>query len=165
MDKYNHIQIERQEIVPTYRGRANPTAPRPPARVRAQHGQKLHTELAQASEAILSARRDAGIQTDSLMVLEISSDALSGEMLELLISRFQLFLVEETPVVGTDRSRLIVQFENQAAIDQFNAERALWETDAQEEAILTYAKRRDLFSCIDAVRSMTREDRMGPKLK
>lgn len=165
MDKYNHIQIERQEIVPTYRGRANPTAPRPPARVRAQHGQKLHTELAQASEAILSARRDAGIQTDSLMVLEISSVALSGEMLELLISRFQLFLVEETPVVGTDRSRLIVQFENQAAIDQFNAERALWETDTQEEAILTYAKRRDLFSCIDAVRSMTREDRMGPKLK
>lgn len=35
MDKYNHIQIERQEIVPTYRGRSNPTAPRPPARVRA----------------------------------------------------------------------------------------------------------------------------------
>ena len=164
MDKYNHIQIERQEIVPTYRGRSNPIAPRPPARVRAQHGQKLYTELAQASETILSARRDAGIQTDSLMVLEISSNALSGEMLELLISRFQLFLVEETPV-GTDRSRLIVQFENQAAIDQFNAERALWEIDVQEEAILTYAKRRDLFSCIDAIRSMKRDDRMGPKLK
>ena len=165
MDKYNHIQIERQEIVPTYRGRPNPTAPRPPARVRAQHGQKLRTELSQASESILTARREAGIQTDSLMVLEISSEALSGEILELLISRFHLFLVEETPVIGTDCSKLIVQFENQAAIDQFNAERELWETDAREEAILTYAKRRDLFSCIDAVRSMTREDRIGAKLK
>lgn len=165
MDKYNHIQIERQEIVPTYRGRPNPTAPRPPARVRAQHGQKLRTELSQASESILTARREAGIQTDSLMVLEISSEALSGEILELLISRFHLFLVEETPVIGTDCSKLIVQFENQASIDQFNAERELWETDAREEAILTYAKRRDLFSCIDAVRSMTREDRIGAKLK
>lgn len=87
-------------------------------------GKSFIQNLQQASETILSARRDAGIQTDSLMVLEISSDALSGEMLELLISRFQLFLVEETPVVGTDRSRLVVQFENQAAIDQFNAERA-----------------------------------------
>ena len=165
MDKYNHIQIERQEVVPTYRGHPNPTAPKPPVRVRTQHGQKLYTELAQASEAILSARRNAGIKTDSLMVLEISSDALSGDMLELLISRFQLFLVEETPEVGTNRSRLIVQFENQEAIDRFNTERALWEIDAPEDAILTYAKRRDLFSCIDAVRSMTCEDRIGPKLK
>lgn len=165
MDKYNHIQIERQEIVPTYRGRSNPTAPKPPIRERTQHGQKLRTELAQASEAILTARRDVGIQTDSLMVLEISSEALSGEMLGLLISRFNLCLVEETPISGSDRSKLVVQFENQAAIERFNSERALWETDVQEEAILTYAKRRDLFNCIDTVRSMSREDRTGTKLK
>lgn len=165
MDKYDHIQIERQEIVSTYRGRPNPNAPRPPVRSKAQHGQKLRAELSQASESILTTRREAGIQTDNLMVLEISSEALSGEILELLISKFRLFLVEETSVAGTDRSKLIVQFENQAAIDQFNAERALWETDAQEDAILTYAKRRDLFCCIDAIRSMTREDRMGAKLK
>ena len=143
----------------------NPNAPRPPVRSKAQHGQKLRAELSQASESILTTRREAGIQTDNLMVLEISSEALSGEILELLISKFRLFLVEETSVAGTDRSKLIVQFENQAAIDQFNAERALWETDAQEDAILTYAKRRDLFCCIDAIRSMTREDRMGAKLK
>lgn len=165
MEKYNHIPIERQEIVAAYRGRSNPTAPRPPVRERTQHGQKLHTEISQTSAAILNARRDIGIQTDGLMVLEISSEALSNEMLELLISKFNLYLVEETSLSNSSRSKLVVQFENQMAIEQFNAERALWETDAQEDAVLTYAKRRDLFSCIESVRVMTREDRIGPRLK
>lgn len=166
MEKYDHIQIERQEVVPTYRGRSNPTAPRPPMRSNVQHGQKLHSELSQASESILAARRDIGIETDSLMVLEISSEALPNEILELILGRFKLYLVEETPIAGTDNSKLVVQFENQAAIDQFNVERALWESDEQVDTeLLTYAKRRDLFRCIEAVRSMTREDRIGPSLK
>ena len=76
MDKYDHIQIERQDIVAPYRGRPNPLAPKPPLRSKGQHGQKLRTELAQASESILSTRRDMGIQTDSLIVLELSSEAL-----------------------------------------------------------------------------------------
>ena len=166
MEKYDHIQIERQEIVPTYRGRSNPTAPRPPMRSNVQHGQKLRSELSQASESILAARRDIGINTDSLMVLEISSEALPSEILELLLGRFKLYLVEETPIAGTDQSKLVVQFENQAAIDRFNAERALWESDEQKNTeLLTYAKRRDLFRCIDSIRCMTQEDRIGPKLK
>lgn len=166
MEKYDHIQIERQEVVPTYRGRSNPTAPRPPMRSNVQHGQKLHSELSRASESILAARRDMGIETDSLMVLEISSEALPNEILELILGRFKLYLVEETPIAGTDNSKLVVQFENQAAIDQFNVERALWESDEQVDTeLLTYAKRRDLFRCIEAVRSMTREDRIGPRLK
>ena len=166
MEKYDHIQIERQEVVPTYRGRSNPTAPRPPMRSNVQHGQKLHSELSRASESILAARRDVGIETDSLMVLEISSEALPNEILELILGRFKLYLVEETPIAGTDNSKLVVQFENQAAIDQFNVERAFWESDEQVDTeLLTYAKRRDLFRCIEAVRSMTREDRIGPRLK
>jgi hypothetical protein len=166
MKKYDHIQIERQEVVPTYRGHSNPMAPRPPMRSNMQHGQKLQKELTQASDSILATRRDIGIETDNLMVLEITSEALSNEILELMLGRFKLYLVEETPIAKTDNSKLVVQFENQAAIDQFNRERALWEADTQiDTELLTYAKRRDLFRCIEAVRSMTREDRIGPKLK
>lgn len=166
MEKYDHIQIERQEIVSKYRGRSNPTAPKPPTRSHIQHGKKLSSELSQASEFILSTRRDLGIQTDSLMVLEISSEALPSEILELLLNRFNLYLVEETLITGTNNSKLIVQFENRAAIDQFNAERALWECDEHiDSEFLTYAKRRDLFQCIDAIRSMSREDRIGLKLE
>lgn len=162
-----HIQIERQDVVPSYRGHANPMAPRPPIRVNGQHGQKLRSELSQASETILSTRREMGIQTDNLMVLEISSDSLPNEILEMLLGRFHLYLVEETPIVGTENNtKLVVQFENQAAIDQFNDERGLWETDEHTDTeLLTYAKRRDLFRCIEAVRSMTRDDRIGPRLK
>ena len=166
MEKYNHIQIERQKTVGKYRGHSNPRAPKPPIRSNAQHGQKLSAELSQASESILAARRDIGIDTDSLMVLEISSQALPNEILELLLGRFKLYLVEETSITGTDKSRLVIQFENQAAIDQFNAERALWESDEEVDTeLLTYAKRRDLFRCIESVRNMTREDRLGPKLR
>lgn len=166
MQKYDHIQIERQELVPKYRGHSNPTAPKPPTRINAQHGQKLRSELSQASESILSVRRELGIQTDNLMVMEISSNALPNEILELILGRFKLYLVEEIPVDGTDNSKLVVQFENKDAIDQFNEERSLWETDERVDSeLLTYARRRDLFRCIESIRSMTREDRIGPKLK
>lgn len=92
MQKYDHIQIERQELVPKYRGHSNPTAPKPPTRINAQHGQKLRSELSQASESILSVRRELEIQIDNLMVMEISSNALPNEILELILGRFKLYL-------------------------------------------------------------------------
>ncbi len=166
MKKYDHIQIERQEVTPTYRGHSNPNSPKPPMRSNVQHGQKLRSELSQASESIFAARRDMGIQTDTLMVLEISSRALPNEILELVLGRFKVYLVEETNIAGTDNSKIVLQFESQAAIDQFNNERSLWESDKQVDTeLLTYAKRRDLFRCIESIRCMTREDRIGPKLK
>ena len=165
MANYDHIQIERQETVSTYRGRPNPAAPKPPVRDRKRHGQKLSEEISQASKNVLDSRKNIGIQTDKLMVLELSGEALSGDLLELLINKFRLSLVEETAEPGSNQSKLIVQFEDQEAIAQFNAERALWEDDLPDEVLLTHAQRRNLFSCIDAVRSLTPEDRMGPHLK
>lgn len=165
MEKYNHIQIERQENVGRYRGHSNPIAPKPPQRVRKEHGEKLQAEIVQASRDILSARKDAGIETDNLMVLEIQSEALSGELLESLINSFRLTLVEETPLAELNRSKLVVQFDNQDAVNEFNNERSLWESDSHDEAKLTYAKRRDLFCCIDNVRCLTKEDRIGKRLK
>lgn len=102
------------------------------------------------------------------MVLEVSStDALTGDLLELLISRFNLFLVEETSVEA-NRSKLVVQFEDRSAIEKFKEERNLWASgspDEMGEGILTFAKRRDLFSCIESIRCLTREDRIGERLK
>ena len=72
MANYDHIQIERQETVSTYRGRSNPAAPKPPVRDRKQHGQKLSEEISQASKNVLDSRKNIGIQTDKLMVLELS---------------------------------------------------------------------------------------------
>ena len=125
----------------------------------------MKAQLEASLGAILSKRRDVGIQSENLVVLELMSDALSPNLLEHLLRKFNMYLVEETDIPNSNMSRLVVQFENLSDIQAFNRERKLWEDDDENEAILTYAKRRDIFSCIDNIRSVTREDRIGVRLK
>jgi len=93
------------------------------------------------------------------------SDALSPELLEHMLRKFNMYLVEETSIPNSNNSRLLVQFENAEAINQFNNERELWEVDDQDDAILTPAQRRDIFNCIEKIRAVGREDRIGARLK
>lgn len=165
MAEYNHIEIMRVEMVRPYKFTPNRSAPRPPIRNRKQHGENLKAQLEASLGAILSKRRDVGIQSENLVVLELMSDALSPNLLEHLLRKFNMYLVEETDIPNSNMSRLVVQFENLSDIQAFNRERKLWEDDDENEAILTYAKRRDIFSCIDNIRSVTREDRIGVRLK
>ena len=109
-----------------------------------------------------------GINSKNLLVLEIISDAMSREILENMLVKFNLFLVEETDIIDIDkpnRSKLVIQFEDESALDLFNKERELWQNDDPNDAILTYAQRRDLFNCIENIRNVSREDRIGPRLK
>jgi hypothetical protein len=165
MEQYEHIQIERQDLVPHYRGHSNPNIPRPPIRDKIRHGEKLRTELAKTSASIIKTRKDIGIQSDNLMVMEIGSDSLSNELLELMVSKFGLYLVEETEMDSPNCMKLIVQFPGKRTIEVFDNERKLWETDDKEDAVLTYAQRRDLFDCIDEIRTVSSNDRLGNRLK
>lgn len=165
MAEYNHIEIMREEIVQQYKFQSYPNAPRPPIRDKGQHGEKLKEQLETSLEKIVSKRRDIGIQSENLVVLELMSDALSSELLEHMIRKFNMYLVEETDLPESNNSKLVVQFENLSDIQLFNQERELWKNDDRTEAILTYAKRRDIFSCIDNIRTVIREDRIGVRLK
>ncbi len=165
MAEYNHIEIMREEMVRQYKFHSYPNAPRPPVRDRGQHGEKLKEQLETSLEEIVSKRRDIGIQSENLVVLELMSDALSSEFLEHMLRKFNMYLVEETDIPDSNNSKLVVQFENLSDIQLFNIERELWENDDKTEAILTYAKRRDIFSCIDNIRTVIREDRIGVRLK
>lgn len=165
MAEYNHIEIMREEIVQQYKFQSYPNAPRPPIRDKGQHGEKLKEQLETSLEKIVSKRRDIGIQSENLVVLELMSDALSSELLEHMLRKFNMYLVEETDIPESNNSKLVVQFENLSDIQLFNQERELWKNDDREEAILTYAKRRDIFSCIDNIRTVIREDRIGVRLK
>lgn len=165
MAKYNHIEIMREEIVRQYKFQPNRNAPRPPMRDRGQHGAKLKEQLEKSLEEIVSKRRDIGIQSENLVVFELMSDALSPDLLEHMLRKFNMYLVEETDIPNSNNSKLIVQFESFNDIQLFNNERELWESNDQTEAVLTYAKRRDIFSCIDNIRTVTREDRIGVRLK
>lgn len=165
MAEYNHIEIMREEMVRPYKFTPNRSAPRPPIRNRKQHGGDLKVQLEASIGEVLSKRRDVGIQSENLVVLELMSDALSPSLLEHLLRKFNMYLVEETDIPNSNKSKLVVQFENLTDIQIFNRERKLWEDDDENEATLTYAKRRDIFSCIDNIRTVTREDRIGVRLK
>jgi len=144
----DHIEIVREDLTASYRFRQNTHPPRPQFRNRGSHGETLKGELSQAITSISNNRRDIGIQTDNLLVLEILSDAISPGVLDRMLNSFRVWLVEEVSIPNTNNSRLVVQFEDKAAIDVFEQERALWESDDQSDRVLTYAQRRDLFACI-----------------
>lgn len=165
MSDYDYIEIMREDIIRPYRFKPNYGAPRPPKRDRGQHGAKLKAQLDNSLSQVFSRRRDIGIKSENLVVLEFTSDALSPDLLEQMLRNFKMHLVEEIVVPNSNNSRLVVQFDTLADIKLFNQERGLWEIDAKTDAVLSYAKRRDIFSCIDNIRSITREDRIGIRLK
>lgn len=165
MAKYNHIEIMREEIVRSYRFSPFRNAPRPPVRNNAEHGMKLKAEITESLENIKSRRRDIGIQSENLMVLELFSEAMSLEILENMLRKFELYLVEETDIPNTNNSRLVIQFENIHSLNSFNNERGLWETNSEEDGVLTVSQRGKLFSCIENIRSVSRNDRIGVRLK
>lgn len=165
MAQYQHIEIMREKIVEKYRFQQNRNPPRPPMRDNKQYGLKLKNDLSKTLQSIRSNRLDVGIQSENLMVLEIVSDAMSPDLLENMLRKFNIYLVEETALPNTNKSRLFIQFQDMSSLNIFDHERELWENDDHSEAILSYAKRRDLFRCIDNIRSVSREDRTGVRLK
>ncbi|MBM7854185.1 hypothetical protein JOC37_000557 [Desulfohalotomaculum tongense] len=167
MADLKHIEIMKEDVVKPYRFRSNPMAPKPINRNRSTHGKKLAEELSQTTEFIESKRVQLGIDSKNLLVLEIISDAMSKDILENMLIKFKLFLVEEEIIdpAKPNKSKLVIQFEDKAALDLFNKERELWQNNDPNNAILTCAQRRDLFNCIENIRMVSREDRIGPRLK
>ena len=165
MSKYDHIEIMREDTVKPYRFQQFKNAPHPQVRNNAEHGQKLKLEIADSLIDIQSRRRDIGIQSENLMVLEFISEAMSLDILENMLRKFNLYLVEETEIPSTINSRLVIQFENMAALNSFNNERELWETNNEEDGVLTYSQRGKLFGCIENIRNVSRDDRIGIRLR
>lgn len=104
MAEYNHIEIMREETVRQYKFQPNRNAPRPPARDRGEHGEKLKEQLTTSLEEIISNRRDIGIQSENLVVLELMSDALSPDLLEHMLRKFNMYLVEEIDIPKSNNS-------------------------------------------------------------
>ena len=166
MEEYNHIEIQKEDNIYSYKGKPFPFAPKPPIRDNAKHGEKLKGQIFNTSNKILKNRKDRGINSENLIVLEVESEAISEEILQVMQDKFNIYLVEETILDNEkNKSRLVVQFDNKEDIDKFNKERQYWQEDNKEEQVLTCAKRRNLFNSIDNIRSVSREDRMGTRLK
>jgi len=165
IENLNHLEIMREDTVRTYRFPPYPSAPRPPVRDRHIHGKKLETELKATTESINDQRQKLGIEPDKLLIISMTNQAMPQELLNRMLSAFNLSLIEEVFVENGEFTRILVQFPDSESISAFNRERALWEADLKEDAILTYAQRRDIFSCIESIRQVQREDRIGPRLR
>jgi len=164
VDMLNHIEIMREDTTRAYRFRSNPSAPNPPQRNRQTHGQKLKTELETSSDIINMQRQVVGVEPGKLLILEVISNSMSPDVLDTMIRKFNLSLIEEVP--GSEfNTSLLVQFPDSSSIDAFKSEQNLWTLDSRVTSILTYAQRRDIFACIESIRNLRREDRYGPRLK
>jgi hypothetical protein len=161
----DHIEIVKEDVVKQYKFRSNPYPPRPKPRNQSEHGVILKDELSNTIKAISDSRRRIGIQTDKLLVIELLTDAISPDILENMLHRFSLSLVEETIIPNTKNSKLLIQFDDKLAIDRFEQERAMWERNDTSNGALTYYQRKEFFSCIEKIRNISLEDRMGQRLK
>jgi hypothetical protein len=97
-------------------------------------------------------------------VLKIFGESMSPDILDNMLNKFGISLVEETQFSVKGITRLLIQFPDLEKIKIFNQERDLWARDSNATTILTYAQRRDLFNCIESIKNVTREDRIGPRL-
>ena len=159
-----HIEIAREDIrAIEYAFRSNPSIPKTPQRNRSGHGSALKNALANTVSNIISNRREIGVDTDALIVIELSSGEAMPS-LEILHSKFNLEIVEETK--KGNGMKFVIQFASQNDIAIFENERALWESDYNQDTIvLTYPQRRELFACIETIRPLSPEDRTGKRLE
>lgn len=165
MARYDHIEIMREDTVKQYRFPQFRNAPHPPVRNNEEHGQKLKVEISDTLKHIQSKRHDIGIQSENLLVLEFFSEAMSLDILENMLRKFKLYLVEEADIPNTNNTKLVIQFEDVKSLNLFNAERELWEKRSEKTELLTPSQREKLFSCIDNIRNVSRSDRIGVRLK
>ena len=162
----DRIEIKKEDLSALYgKFRRNPNPPRPPFRQHRQHGGKLKQAMDTAISEIQSMRKVCGINTDNLMVLELLSNAMSATSLDRFLGMCNLWVVEEVKIPNSENSKLVVQFEDRASLSTFENERALYMQESTEKGALTSAQRIALFDCIENIRKVGREDRIGQRLK
>lgn len=159
----DHIEIDKEDIsVWEYKFQSFPGAPQPPPRDHGSHGKLLKAGLSGAIKDITESREAAGVESDRLLVLELSGETMEPDV-DLLQNKLKLSIVEE--VLQKDgSSKLVVQFNSKEDIDAFEHERALYESDNPDPGLLTYKQRSDVFACIAGIRQVSIEDRTGKKL-
>ena len=162
----DRIEIKKEDLSALYgRFRRNPNPPKPPVRQPGQHGNKLKQDWDTTLSNIKESRRASGIDTDNLIVIELVSDALSATSLDRLLSMCNLWIVEEVKQPQSEKSKLIVQFEDASAMSTFENERSLYMQDSPQRGVLAPGQRKDLFDCIEEIRKLKRNDRIGQRLK
>lgn len=163
MNKYDHIQIKRESFEYKYRFYPSPNSVEN-AKDPCNHSIKLNKELSKSLEIIKSKRAICGIESNDRIVLQINSKESKPNVIENMLGRFNLDIMQETSTDDKDRKNYVVQFNDESSIELFNDERKSWESGNETTKILTKSQRCELFNSIEDIRDVLPEDRKGRRL-
>jgi hypothetical protein len=164
--QHPHIPFAKEPgIEPQRRGKRKFETRATPPVDRRQHAESINQQLAASVDAIRQTRVIAGIDPARLLVLEFGS--LGFELDESFAERFGSQIVDEREEKfgNVKRYRAVLQFASVEAIERFQREIAAYQTDDPRTQLLPPGQRRDFLDGLREIRGLTRDDRMGDRLR
>lgn len=162
---YLHLQLPRELNAEPERRRRRPPLYRPPTpEDRSEHGSEMAQETNAAITRAVQIRRERGIDSSRLLVLEF--DSINMDLRESFEERFDAHVVDEhkTKAEDQDRYRLLVQFKNEDSRRAFQGELSLYSAGAEEAHFMPPSLRKRFYDGLQQVRLPSREDRVGSRL-
>nr|WP_290221732.1 S8 family peptidase [Trichocoleus desertorum] len=129
-----------------------------------QHAQEILQNIAQATQQVSQARKGYGIDPEQLFVLEFNSTNIN---LREAFERFGAWIVSEfkDKIADQDHYRLLVQFPTETSRQLLLDENCLYDVASAENTVLAPVMRQNFFSALESVRSVSREERIGVRLR
>ena len=164
--EFPHIEIERQPDEPERRRRRKrffSPVPTPPDR--GEHAALLTDQTTRAVQETVQRRESVGIDPNRLVVLEFNT--VNYDTREDFVERFHAQVVDESVSEQDEQTRVrtVVQFPSEVAIRAFEREISAYRGEAVPQPVLPPKGREKFFDSLQQVRSVSREDRMGRRIK
>lgn len=163
IDLLPHIIVQREPDNPRIRPRQpqNRVNPRPD---RFLHAQAMKEQTVAATQELEKLRRTFGVDPSRLLVLRLEVlDVNQREALE----RFGINIVEELVEKQDDSTvfKLLVQFPDEHSLRNFTDEYDQYADESNSRTVLPPGMRRDLYDALDSVSIVSKEERLGRRLR
>lgn len=169
-ERLNHLEIEREpdweyERRKRSMGGGAPSPTRPDDR--GEHGNQVESQLDTAADSVRENREEIGVSPDRLMVLEFESTGIMSDTVHDVLERLDAYIVDEAQRRDDEQRthyRYVVQFTDEEALQAFRDEIDFYRVEEEETTQLPHGMRRDFVDSLNRIRSLTLEDRLGPRL-
>lgn len=160
-----HIGFRREPDVEPPRRKGTGFKQELPVRHRSSHSRKIRDDVDSTVSLVAAKRKQLGIAADRLLVLRFSSfDRGCRDVLE---ERFDAAVVDERvqDQDGQSIRQLIVQFATVEAVERIRTETSAYSVDRRETTALPQGLRKTFFSGLEGIRSVSRDERTGNRLR
>ena len=162
----HHIGFAREPDVERERRRSGRVIPHVPNRDRSSHGTSIQHGVQSTVSKVTDQRQALGVTTDKLIVAEFQS--WDPDCRAVLEERFGASVVDERVLsngADNDLTHVLVQFPTIQSISQLHTEAERYCRDSPINSDLPPGTRRKFFDCLETVRFVSRQDRVGNRLK